>query len=178
MGKEPAPFDLLFWNSDQTRMPRALHMSYLRDYYKENRLARGDLTVDGVKLDLGQIRIPIYVQSSRDDHIAPMRSVYRGARLFGGPTTFTLAGSGHIAGVINPPSAHKYQHWANDALPETIEAWQAGAVEHPGSWWPHWDRWLSALSGERVPARDPANGPLKPIEDTPGRYVKVKSLEA
>jgi polyhydroxyalkanoate synthase len=177
MGKEPTAFDLLFWNSDQTRMPRALHMSYLRDYYKDNLLAKGELTMGEAKLDLGKVKTPVYVQSSRDDHIAPMRSVYRGARLFGGPVTFTLAGSGHIAGVINPPSAHKYQHWTNAALPPTVEEWVAGAEEHPGSWWPHWDQWLSARSGKKVPARDPAQGPLKPIEDAPGRYVKVKSLE-
>ena len=176
LGKEPTAFDLLFWNSDQTRMPKALHMSYLRDYYKDNRLAKGDLSIDGVKLDLSAVKTPIYVQSSKEDHIAPMRSVYRGAKLFGGPVTFTLSGSGHIAGVINHPAAHKYQHWTNDALPETVEAWVAGAVEHPGSWWPHWDRWLSVKSGPKVPARDPAKGPLKPIEDAPGRYVKVKSL--
>lgn len=175
-GKEPAAFDLLFWNSDQTRMPKALHMSYLRDYYKDNRLSKAELSIDNVRLDLSKVKNPIYVQSSREDHIAPMRSVYRGAKLFGGPVTFTLAGSGHIAGVINHPDAKKYQHWTNDALPATVEEWIAGAAEHPGSWWPHWDRWLSALSGPKVPARDPAKGPLKPIEDAPGRYVKVKSL--
>jgi len=177
MGKEPAAFDLLFWNSDQTRMPRALHMSYLRDYYKENLLAKGGLTMGEVTLDLGKVKTPIYVQSSREDHIAPMRSVYRGARLFGGPVTFTLAGSGHIAGVINHPDAKKYQHWTNASLPATVDAWVAGAEEHPGSWWPHWDKWLSARSGKKIPARDPSKGPLKPIEDAPGRYVKVKSME-
>ncbi len=175
-GKEPAAFDLLFWNSDQTRMPKALHMSYLRDYYKENRLAKGELSIGDVQLDMSKVKTPIYVQSSREDHIAPMRSVYRGARLFGGPVTFTLAGSGHIAGVINHPDAKKYQHWTNDALPPTVEEWVAGAVEHPGSWWPHWDRWLAARSGKTIPARDPAKGPLRPIEDAPGRYVKVKSV--
>ncbi len=178
MGKEPAAFDLLFWNSDQTRMPRALHMSYLRDFYKDNLLARGALTMGEVTLDLGKVKTPIYVQSSREDHIAPMRSVYRGAKLFGGPVTFTLAGSGHIAGVINHPDARKYQHWTNDALPATAEDWLAGAEEHPGSWWPHWDKWLSSRSGGKVAARDPAKGPLKPIEDAPGRYVKVRSVDS
>jgi polyhydroxyalkanoate synthase len=115
------------------------------------------------------------VQSSKEDHIAPARSVYKGARLFGGPATFTLAGSGHIAGVINHPEAHKYQHWTNDALPPTFEAWLAGATEHPGSWWPHWMAWLAERSGEKVPARDPAEGKLKPLADAPGDYVKVKS---
>ncbi len=176
MGKEPAAFDLLFWNSDQTRMPKALHMSYLRDYYRDNRLSLGTLSVENVALNLGKVSIPIYVQSSREDHIAPMRSVYRGARLFGGPVTFTLSGSGHIAGVINHPDAKKYQHWTNAALPERVEDWLSDAVETPGSWWPHWDQWLSAKSGEKIAARDPSKGPLKPIEDAPGRYVKVKSL--
>lgn len=176
MGKEPKPFDLLFWNSDQTRMPKALHLFYLRNFYKDNALAKGDLTLAGVKLDLHKVQTPIYVQSSRDDHIAPFRSIYRGAKLFGGPVTFTMAGSGHIAGVINHPDARKYQHWTNPALPATIEEWQAGAVEHPGSWWPHWAAWLNERSGEMVPARDPSNGPLgKPLEDAPGSFVKVRS---
>jgi polyhydroxyalkanoate synthase len=175
MGKEPKPFDLLFWNSDQTRMPKALHMFYLRKFYVENALARGELQLAGERLDLGKVRTPIFVQSSKEDHIAPARSVYRGARLFGGETRFTLAGSGHIAGVINAPAAHKYQHWTNDNLPPTLEEWQAGAEEHPGSWWPHWTDWLSKRSGGQVPARDPATGPLAPIEDAPGSFVKVRS---
>jgi polyhydroxyalkanoate synthase len=104
-----------------------------------------------------------------------MKSVYRGAKLFGGPVTFTLAGSGHIAGVINPPAANKYEHWVNPALPDTVEAWQAGAVAHKGSWWPHWGAWLAKQSGKKVPARDPTNGPLGVIEDAPGSYVKVRS---
>jgi len=175
MGKEPKPFDLLFWNSDQTRMPKALHLFYLRKFYGENALAKGELEMDGIKLDLSTVKTPIYVQSSKEDHIAPARSVYKGARLFGGPVTFTMAGSGHIAGVINAPVANKYQHWTNDALPASLEEWQAGAVETPGSWWPHWLTWLKAHSGKQVPARDPAKGKLKPLGDAPGTYVKVKS---
>ena len=175
MGKEPRPFDLLFWNSDQTRMPKTLHLYYLRKFYQENALALGALDLAGEHLDLGKVKTPIYVQSSREDHIAPAKSVYKGARLFGGPTTFTLAGSGHIAGVINPPAAHKYQHWTNPELPPTLEEWQAGATEHPGSWWPHWEAWVAPKSGKKVPARDPAKGPLKPIEDAPGSFVKVRS---
>ncbi len=175
MGKEPRPFDLLFWNSDQTRMPKTLHLFYLRKFYSENALAKGDLVLAGERLDLGKVKTPIYVQSSKEDHIAPARSVYKGARLFGRPVTFTLAGSGHIAGVINAPAANKYQHWTNDALPGTLDEWMAGAVEHPGSWWPHWSRWLKARSGPQVPARDPAKGPLKPLEDAPGSFVKVRS---
>jgi polyhydroxyalkanoate synthase len=175
MGREPRPFDLLFWNADQTRMPKTLHLYYLRKFYGENALAKGELVLDGVKLDLGKVRTPIYVQSSKEDHIAPYRSVYKGARLFGGPVNFTMAGSGHIAGVINHPDAKKYQHWTNPALPPTVEEWMASAVEHPGSWWPNWAQWLKARSGGKVPARNPAKGPLKPIEDAPGSYVKVKS---
>jgi polyhydroxyalkanoate synthase len=175
MGKEPKPFDLLFWNADQTRMPKALHLFYLRRFYVDNALAKGELELDGVRLDLGKVRTPIFVQSSREDHIAPARSVYRGARLFGGPTKFTMAGSGHIAGVINAPVAHKYQHWVNDALPATLDEWLAEAVEHPGSWWPHWAEWLHARSGAMVPARDPSAGPLPALEDAPGSFVKVRS---
>ena len=175
MGKEPKPFDLLFWNADQTRMPKELHLFYLRNFYGRNALAKGELVVDGVTLDLGSVKTPIYVQSSKDDHIAPYRSVYMGAKLFGGPVSFTMAGSGHIAGVINAPAANKYQHWTNPDLPATVEQWMAGAEEHPGSWWPHWAKWLKARSGGQIPARDPAKGPLKPIEDAPGSFVKVRS---
>lgn len=175
LGKEPAAFDLLFWNADQTRMPKTLHMSYLRQFYQSNLLALGQLHLGGSTLNLQDVKTPIYVQSSREDHIAPMRSVYRGAKLFGGPVTFTLAGSGHIAGVINHPDFNKYQHWTNPALPATAEAWQAGAEEHKGSWWPHWAAWLTKRSGPLVAARDPAAGPLPPIEDAPGSYVRVRS---
>jgi polyhydroxyalkanoate synthase len=175
MGKEPKPFDLLFWNSDQTRMPKTLHLFYLRKFYMENALAKGELTLDNVRLDLAKVKTPIYVQSSKEDHIAPARSVYRGAKLFGGPVTFTLAGSGHIAGVINAPVAKKYQHWTNPDLPASVEQWMDGASETPGSWWPHWAEWLKARSGKLVPARDPAKGPLAPLEDAPGSYVKVVS---
>jgi polyhydroxyalkanoate synthase len=156
-------------------MPKTLHTFYLRKFYGENAMARGELVLDGVSIDLSRVKVPIYVQSSKEDHIAPARSVYKGARLFGGPTTFTMAGSGHIAGVINAPVAKKYQHWTNPQLPETLEAWQADAVETPGSWWPHWSAWLKARSGPMVPARDPSQGPLPPLGDAPGDYVKVRS---
>jgi polyhydroxyalkanoate synthase len=175
LGKEPTAFDLLFWNADQTRMPKALHLGYLRNFYMNNALAKGEFSLAGTPLDLKAVKTPVYVQASREDHIAPMGSVYRGAKLFGGPVTFTLAGSGHIAGVVNPPAANKYQHWTNRALPDTLQEWQAGAVEHKGSWWPHWAAWLRERSGDLIPARDPAAGPLTPIEDAPGRYVKVRS---
>ncbi len=175
MGKEPKPFDLLFWNSDQTRMPKTLHLFYLKKFYIENALAKGELDLAGEHLDLKTVKTPIFVQSSRDDHIAPARSVYKGARLFGGKTKFTMAGSGHIAGVINAPAANKYQHWTNDALPPTLEEWLAGAEEHPGSWWPVWAAWLKERSGSLVAARDPAAGILGVIEDAPGSFVKVRS---
>ncbi len=175
MGKEPKPFDLLFWNSDQTRMPKTLHTFYLRKFYGENAMAKGELTLDNVRIDLSKVKVPIYVQSSKEDHIAPAKSVFKGAKLFGGQTTFTMAGSGHIAGVINAPIAKKYQHWTNTALPGSLEEWQAGAVETPGSWWPHWAEWLKAKSGDLIPARDPAKGPLTPLGDAPGTYVTVKS---
>ncbi|PZT98050.1 MAG: class I poly(R)-hydroxyalkanoic acid synthase [Brevundimonas sp.] len=175
LGKTPPAFDLLFWNADQTRMPKALHLAYLRRMYGENALAKGTFEIGGVTADLSKVTIPLYFQASREDHIAPMNSVYRSARLFGGDVTYTLAGSGHIAGVINPPAAGKYQHWTNPALPAALAEWQAGATEHPGSWWDHWAAWLNDRSGGQVPARDPAKGPLKPIEPAPGSYVKVKS---
>ena len=176
MGKSPPAFDLLFWNADQTRMPKKLHMDYLRSMYGQNRLAKGEFTIGGVKVDLSKVTIPIYFQASREDHIAPMNSVYRSARAFSNAdVTLTLAGSGHIAGVVNPPSAKKYQHWTNPDLPATLGEWQANAVEHPGSWWEHWAEWLHDKSGAWIPARDPKKGPLSPIEPAPGSYVKVKS---
>ena len=175
MGKDPKPFDLLYWNSDQTRMPRALHLFYLREFYQNNLLAKGEMTLGGKRLDLHKVKIPIYAQSAREDHIAPYASVYKGAKLFGGPVTFVMAGSGHIAGVVNPPAAGKYQYWTNEDLDESVQDWVAGAREHPGSWWPHWAKWLADKSGDMVPARDPAKGKLKPIEDAPGSYVRVKS---
>ncbi len=175
MGKEPPSFDLLYWNSDQTRMPKALHLQYLRQFYGANAFAKGELVLDGVKLDAKSVTVPMYFQASREDHIAPARSVYKSARMFGGPVTYTLAGSGHIAGVVNPPAAKKYQHWENPELPPTFEEWFEGAVEKPGSWWPHWAEWLHAKSGGWVAARDPAKGRLKPVTDAPGDYVKVRS---
>jgi len=177
LGKEPKPFDLLYWNSDQTRMPKTLHLSYLRQFYGQNALAKGELNLGGVRIDLSKVKTPVYIQSSKEDHIAPARSVYKGAKLFGGPVTFTMAGSGHIAGVINAPKANKYQYWTNDGLPAAIDEWQAGAVEHPGSWWPHWMEWLKAKSGGQVPARDPAMGRFEVLGDAPGDYVRVKSDE-
>jgi polyhydroxyalkanoate synthase len=175
LGRDPVPFDLLYWNSDTTRMPEATHLFYLRQFYKNNALAKGEMTLGGVKLDLSKVKVPTYLQSAKDDHIAPFRSVYKTTQLFKGPIRFIIAGSGHIAGVINPPSAKKYQYWTNDKLPPKVEDWQAGATEHPGSWWPDWDAWLSKLSGPKVAARKPGDGKLKPLGDAPGTYVKVKA---
>jgi polyhydroxyalkanoate synthase len=175
MGKSPPPFDLLYWNSDQTRMPRALHLFYLRSFYHDNLMAKGELNLLGEEIDLSLVKTPIYMQSSREDHIAPYQSVYRGAKLFGGDVTFMMAGSGHIAGVINHPDAKKYQYWVNPELPATAEDWLSDAVEHPGSWWPHWNAWLAERSGKQVKARIPGDGKLKVLGDAPGEYVKVRS---
>ncbi len=174
LGKDPAPFDLLYWNSDQTNMPKQMHLFYLRECYLENNLARGRMKLGGETLDLHKVKIPVYLQSSQDDHIAPYRSVYKATRLFGGKNRFIIAGSGHIAGVINPPSARKYCHWTNDALPDDVEQWFDEATQHPGSWWDDWHKWQSRKSGRKVPARQPGDGKLPVIEDAPGRYVKVK----
>lgn len=175
LGRQPQAFDLLYWNADQTRMPKALHLWYLENFYQNNRLARGELELDGHALDLSRVKTPVYVQASREDHIAPYPSVYRAAKLFGGPVRFMLAGSGHIAGVINHPDAHKYQHWTNDKLPAAVDTWIKGAEEHPGSWWPDWRDWLYERSGEDVPARQPGDGQLKPLRDAPGENVLVRS---
>jgi polyhydroxyalkanoate synthase len=183
LGKEPAPFDLLYWNSDTTRMPEATHLFYLREFYKNNALSQGKMRFDNVKLDLSKVKVPVYLQSAKEDHIAPFRSVYKSTHLFGGPVRFIIAGSGHIAGVINPPSAKKYQFWTNDKFggekgkpyPATVEEWQASTVEHPGSWWGDWNAWLSKLSGKKVAARKPGDGKLKVLGDAPGTYVKIKA---
>jgi polyhydroxyalkanoate synthase len=180
MGKDPFPFDLLYWNSDATRMPAAMHIFYLRKMYQENLLVKpGGIMLDNVPIDLRTIDIPVYIQSGRDDHIAPYKSVYKATQIYSGPVRFMLAGSGHIAGVVNPPAAKKYQHWLNETSknPPSADDWLKGATEYPGSWWHDWDKWLSALSGEKVPARDPAAGKLAPIEDAPGSYVKVRSID-
>jgi len=175
LGKQPMPFDLLYWNSDTTRMPEKLHLSYLRTCYRDNALASGKMKLAGEKLDLSKVTVPVYLQSAKEDHIAPANSVFKSVNLFGGPVRFIIAGSGHIAGVINPPAAKKYQYWTNDAGAKTIETWKKGASEHPGSWWPDWDQWLSKLSGPKVPARQPGDGELKVLGDAPGTYVKVKA---
>jgi polyhydroxyalkanoate synthase len=175
LGKQPLPFDLLYWNSDTTRMPEKTHLFYLRECYKDNNLALGKMVLAGERIDLSKVVVPVYLQSAKEDHIAPYRSIYKTTKLFKGPIRFILAGSGHIAGVINAPVARKYQYWTNDKLPPTVEDWIQGASEHPGSWWPDWDKWLSKLSGGKIPARRPGDGKLQPLGDAPGSYVKVKA---
>ncbi len=174
-GKSPAKFDLLFWNSDATRMPKEVHLFYLRDFYQKNRLAKGEMVMDGKTLDLQKVDIPIFMQAGETDHIAPYRSIYNTARLFGGDVHYMLAGSGHIAGVVNHPSRNKYHHSINEALPEKVEDWIEGAERREGSWWPYWIKWLNKVSPGTVKARTPGSGKLKAIEDAPGSYVKVKA---
>jgi len=174
LGKDPFPFDLLYWNSDTTRLPRTTHLYYLREMYNNNNLVKpGALSMKGVPIDLTKITTPAYFQAGKEDHIAPYPSVFKAVELFRGPAKFMLAGSGHIAGVINPPQAQKYGYWTNPENPKNLDAWLAGARETPGSWWPDWDAWQKPHSGEMVPARKPGAGKLKPIEDAPGSYVKV-----
>ncbi len=171
LGKDYFPFDLLYWNSDATNVPARWHLSYLRDMYRDNLLVQpGGITVAGVPIDLRTVTTPTYIQSGRDDHIAPAKSVYKMTQIFTGPIRYILAGSGHIAGVVNPPSMHKYQYWTSETLPPTLAEFQAVAVETKGSWWPDWLAWLTPRSGEQVAARHPANA----IEDAPGRYVKER----
>jgi polyhydroxyalkanoate synthase len=173
-GKAPFPFDLLYWNSDATRMPAANHSYYLRNCYLDNRLSKGEMVIDGVTLDLKKVKVPVYNLATREDHIAPAKSVYVGSSVFGGPMKYVLAGSGHIAGVINPPDKKKYQYWTG-ARPRgaDIDKWIAKATEHPGSWWPDWLAWIKEQDATLVTAREPGGGVLTPIEDAPGSYVKV-----
>jgi polyhydroxyalkanoate synthase len=175
LGKDPARFDILYWNADATRMPKNLHMAYLRECYLNNNLSQGKMKLDGETLDLADVKVPVFLQSGREDHIAPYGSVYKASHLYGGPVTFMLAGSGHIAGVINPPSANKYMYWTNDDVSGDVDAWLSTAKEHPGSWWPYWEEWLRQRSGTKVKARIPGSGKLEVIEDAPGSYVKVRS---
>ncbi len=175
LGKEPMPFDLLYWNADSTRMPAAMHSYYLRNMYMKNLLAQpGGISLAGQPIDLGRIKIPSYILSAKEDHIAPWHACYKATQLYSGPTKFVLAGSGHIAGVVNPPASGKYCHWTNTKKPKTHEAWLEGATQHEGSWWPDWKKWLDKHSGDKVPARMPGDGALKVIEEAPGSYVKVK----
>ena len=173
LGKKPFPFDLLFWNADSTRLPAANHAFYLREFYHLNRLAKGEMQLGGVRLDLSRVTIPIYELFTKEDHIAPAASVFRGSKLFGGPVRHVMAGSGHIAGVVNPPEKEKYQFWANGPA-DSLQEWMATAAEMEGSWWPDWASWLAHYSGAKVPPPDPSGGPLWAIEDAPGSYVKSR----
>jgi polyhydroxyalkanoate synthase len=176
MGKAPFPFDLLYWNSDATRLPAANHSFYLRNCYLDNKLTKGGLTIGNTPIDLKAIKIPVYNLATREDHIAPAKSVLLGSKYFGGPVRYVLSGSGHIAGVVNPPDKHKYQYWTGPKpRSANLEGWLAKATEHPGSWWPDWLAWLKAQDTTEVPARVPGHGALKPIEDAPGSYVKVQA---
>jgi len=174
-GKKPYPFDILYWNSDATRMPAANHSFYLRNCYLHNRLTKGEMEIGGIKLDLKKVKVPVYNLATREDHIAPAKSVLHGSQFFGGPVKYVLAGSGHIAGVVNPPSKPKYQYWTGDKPSGSdVDAWMKTAVEHPGSWWPDWLDWIKSQDAKTVPARAIGGGKLKPLEDAPGSYVKAK----
>jgi len=176
LGNEPFPFDLLYWNSDSTRMPARMHSFYLRRMYQENLLCQsGGIELNGQPIDLGRVTVPSYFLSTREDHISPWRSTYRGTQLLGGKNRFVLAASGHVAGVVNPPGGGKYSHWINTDLPAGPDTWLAGATEMAGSWWPDWHRWVSALDDTHVPARVPGGGALPAIEDAPGSYVRVRA---
>jgi polyhydroxyalkanoate synthase len=174
-GQTPLPFDLLYWNADATRMPAANHSFYLRNCYLENRLSKGEMVVGNVKLDLKQVTVPVYNLATREDHIAPAKSVMLGSKFFGGPVRFVVAGSGHIAGVVNPPARMKYQYWTGPKpRGADIDKWIANAKEHAGSWWPDWLAWLKKHGADEVPAREPGGGKLAPIEDAPGSYVRMR----
>ena len=173
-GKAPSAFDLLYWNSDSTRMPAANHSFYLRNCYLDNTLARGEMVLAGEKLDLKKVAMPIYNLAAREDHIAPAHSVFTGSKCFGGPVDYVMSGSGHIAGVVNPPAKGKYQYWTGGPPKGDFDDWVKKAKEHPGSWWPHWLAWIEAQAPKRVKARVPGDGKLKPLADAPGEYVKVR----
>jgi polyhydroxyalkanoate synthase len=181
LGQEPFPFDLLYWNDDSTRMPARMHSFYLRRMYQADDLVKpGAIELLGVKIDLRKIKVPSYLISTREDHIAPWKSTYRATQIYGGPVRFVLAASGHIAGVVNPPESGKYSHWINETLPPEPDEWFQGATELAGSWWPDWHRWVTAqdkAAKDQVPARLPGSGALPALEDAPGSYVKVMATD-
>lgn len=175
-GQDPTAFDLLFWNSDSTRMGAANHSFYLRNCYLENNLAKDRMELDGKTLSLKDVKVPIYNLATKEDHIAPAKSVFVGSSCFGGPVTYVMSGSGHIAGVVNPPDKMKYQYWTSSKPVANFEAskfeeWVATAQENPGSWWPHWQRWIESLDKRRTAARKPGGTALTPLTDAPGTYV-------
>jgi polyhydroxyalkanoate synthase subunit PhaC len=173
-GKAPFPFDLLYWNSDATRMPAANHSFYLRNCYLENKLTKGEMMVGGRTLELHKVKIPIYNLATREDHIAPAKSVFLGSKFFGGPLRYVLAGSGHIAGVINPPAVQKYGYWTGGPPEGTLDQWIQRAEQYPGSWWPDWLKWIKDQGPAEVPARTPGGDKFSAIEDAPGSYVKLR----
>jgi polyhydroxyalkanoate synthase len=176
LGRDPAAFDLLYWNSDSTRMPAAMQSYYLRNMYHRNVLKEpGGLTLANVPIDLRRIETPIYFLSTKEDHIAPWPSTYAGTQLVSGPSRFVLGASGHVAGVINPPPGTKYGYWTGERLPAGPDAWFEGASYHQGSWWTDWRGWVGGHGGGQVPAREPGRGGLKAIEDAPGSYVQVRA---
>jgi polyhydroxyalkanoate synthase len=175
LGRDPAAFDLLYWNSDATRMPATMQSFYLRNMYHRNILKNaGGITLANVPIDLRKIDIPIYFLSTREDHIAPWRSIYSGSQLVSGPVRFVLGASGHVAGVINPPSANKYGYWTSKSKSADPETWLNGATFHEGSWWTDWAKWIADYGGGQVPAREPGSSELAAIEDAPGSYVRVR----
>jgi len=177
LGKEPTAFDLLYWNSDSTRIPAKAHSYYLRNCYLHNLLREpGGIELNGTPIDLRKIKIPTYFISTREDHITPWKSTYEGARLMSGPTRFVLGGSGHIAGIINPPVKNKYNYWTNNEIEVDADDWLDNAKSNEGSWWTDWQKWISTKSGKKVPARKPGEN-LKIIEDAPGSYVKERIVD-
>jgi polyhydroxyalkanoate synthase len=170
-GQDPMPFDLLFWNADSTRMAAANHSFYLRNCYLNNALSQGKMVLDGKTLSLKDVRIPVYNLATREDHIAPAKSVFVGSQCFGGPVEFVVTGSGHIAGVVNPPDKHKYQFWTGGPLGGDYEDWLAEAKETPGSWWPHWHAWILEQDHRMTAARKPGGKALNALEEAPGSYV-------
>jgi polyhydroxyalkanoate synthase subunit PhaC len=175
-GQQPTAFDLLHWNSDATRMPASNHSYYLRNCYLENRLSTGTMVLDNTLLDLSKVKVPVYNLATREDHIAPADSVLYGSQFFGGPVKFVLSGSGHIAGVVNPPASNKYQYWVNENIRDvSLQDWLKAAQEHKGSWWPHWREWLASIDAEEVAARGVGSEAQPPIEDAPGSYVRVRA---
>ncbi|MCJ2037213.1 PHA/PHB synthase family protein [Methylobacterium sp. J-068] len=174
-GQTPMPFDLLYWNADATRMPAANHSFYLRNCYLDNTLAQGKMVLGNVRLDLKKVKVPIFNLATKEDHIAPALSVFEGSSKFGGPVDYVLAGSGHIAGVVNPPAKPKYGYWTGGPVQGRFEDWQAAATEHKGSWWPYWFQWLEHQAPTRVPARIPGEAGLAAICPAPGTYVRMKA---
>lgn len=177
-GRKPMAFDLLYWNADATRMPAAMHSFYLRKMYLENKLVQpGGIEMKGVPIDLRKIKIPVYQLSTETDHIAPWRATYSPSQIYSGSYKFVLSGSGHIAGVVNPPSARKYCYWTNPHNPPKPDDWLHDATKHEGSWWPDWTAWIEPLAGDKVKARVPGSGKLKAIEEAPGSYVKLRASD-